>query len=209
MNTTMLVDHPREGVAVVTLNRPDQLNALNDERFDRFDALLNELGADPATKVIVLTGAGRGFCSGRDLKELPDTWVQPVDERLRDMDAVVRTLLTVRTLNTPTIAAVNGPARGGGTAIAVACDMRIAAEQADFGVAFINIGISSGDCGLSWLLPRLVGHGMAAELMLTGRVVSAQEAHEIGLVNRVVPANQLLAQAVEKNKAFVQRRRGD
>ncbi|GAA1002905.1 enoyl-CoA hydratase [Acrocarpospora pleiomorpha] len=197
MTDTILVDRPRPGVAMVTLNRPESLNSLNNELFVTLADRLQELDRDREVKVIVLTGAGRGFCAGHDLTEVQAGRSQSIGERLIGIDDEVRCLLLVHSLTTPTIAAVNGPARGGGMSIAVACDMRVASTAATFGVAFVNIGISSGDAGLSWTLPRLVGSGVAAELMLTGRVVDADEALRLGLVNRVAPADRLLATALD------------
>ena len=198
MSETLLVEHPRPGVALVTLNRPDRLNSLNNEMFEEFRRTIPELNADAETKVIVLTGAGRGFCAGHDLNDIQELNKGPKNqgrEAIR-IDSEVESLLRLRALSTPVIAAVNGPARGGGMSIAVACDMRIASTEATFGVAFINIDISSGDAGLSWTLPRLVGTGIASELMLTGRSVDAEEAGRIGLVNRVVEPNKLIDEAL-------------
>ena len=199
MSQTVLVEHSRPGVALVTLNRPQSLNSLNSELFEEFRSVIPALNTDPETKVIVLTGAGRGFCAGHDLNEIAELRQQArsLGGEILRIDDEVETLLRLRTLSTPVIAAVNGPARGGGLSIAVASDIRIASTQASFGAAFINIDISSGDAGLSWTLPRLIGPGMAAELMFTGRTVDAEEAARIGLVNRVVAPERLIDEALD------------
>lgn len=200
MTASLLIDRPRPGVALLTLNRPERLNSLDGELFGLIKEALPVLDADPDVKVIVLTGAGRAFCAGHDLNE-----VQHLNETVRPtmaqsalrIDDEVGTLMRLRTMTTPTIAAVNGVARGGGMSIAVACDMRVMSTEATLGVGFINIDISSGDAGLSWTLPRLVGHGMAAELMLTGRAIGGAEALRIGLVNRIAAAEDVVNQALE------------
>lgn len=197
MNETVLLERPLPGVVLLTLNRPDRLNALTVTMFRRMAALVASLDADPEVKVIVVTGAGRGFCSGHDLAEVQSNRDLSIGERLMRVDEEVNSLLRLQTLSTPTIAAVNGAARAGGLAVVAACDIRLASTEASFGVAFINIGISSGDGGLSWTLPRLLGRSMAAELMLTGRVIDASQAEKIGLVSRVVEPGALLPQALE------------
>jgi len=186
-----------EQAAVVTLDRPDRLNALDWDMFDELDEVYAQLEADPAVRAVVLTGAGRGFSAGLDLE---------VAQQLADMDteafyrrqvAGARTLTRARELTTPVIAAVNGPASGGGLALALAADVRLCSPAAFFNVAFVRIGLTGCDVGVSWLLPRVVGLGHASEMMLTGRRVEAAEAERIGLVNRVVPAEELLAAALE------------
>ena len=204
MSQTLLVEHSRPGVALVTLNRPESLNSLNSELFEEFNRVIPALNADPETKVIVLTGAGRGFCAGHDLNEIEkqNQQARSLGGEMLRIDDEVEILLRLRRLSTPVIAAVNGPARGGGLSIAVASDIRIASTQASFGVAFINIDISSGDAGLSWTLPRLIGSGMAAELMFTGRTVGAEEAARIGLVNRVGAPERLIDEALDMGESI-------
>jgi enoyl-CoA hydratase len=181
------------GVTLLTMNRPERLNALSRELVEDLHAELDAIRADRSIRVVVLTGAGRGFCAGLDLKEPPsgDGVVGGLDaqERLASL------MLKLRALPQPVIAAVNGPAAGGGLALALSSDIRLAAPEARFNVAFVKIGVSGADMGTSHLLPRIVGMGHASELMLTGRLVDADEAARIGLANRVVPAASLLDEA--------------
>jgi enoyl-CoA hydratase len=197
----VLVDRPAEGVVRVTLNRPDKLNALSFDLFLALEAALEAAGADPACRVVVVTGAGRGFCAGLDLGSGFDTPEQAAAGRtVGGMDAqerVARVLTTPRRLRVPVIAAINGAAAGGGLALALACDVRIAAASARCNVAFVRVGLSGCDCGVSYLLPRAVGTSVAFELMLTGRTVDAEEALRIGLVGRVVPDAELEAAALQ------------
>jgi enoyl-CoA hydratase/carnithine racemase len=182
----------REGVVVATLNRPDRLNAMTGTMFRELEQLAFELGDDDALRVLVLTGAGRAFCAGYDLDdalELPS--LSPMG-MLDQQELAVRALTAIRGLRVPVIAAVNGPAAGGGLSLALAADIRIAAPQAKFNAAFVRIGLSAGDLGASWLLTRLVGPAVAAEFAFTGRQMGADEAERTGLVNRVAPAESLL-----------------
>jgi enoyl-CoA hydratase/carnithine racemase len=194
---TLLVDRPRVGIAVATLNRPDRLNALTFQMFDELAQLAADIGADDRVRVLVLTGAGRGFCAGLDLRDaatLPD---MPAAKFLEGQERWSRAITAFRRLPKPVIAAMNGPAAGAGFSLALAADIRIAAPAARFNAAFIKIGLTGGDCGSSWMLPRIVGLGHAYEILLTGRLVEADEAARIGLVNRVVPAEDLLAAALD------------
>ncbi len=184
------------GIALITLNRPAQLNAIDGSLIDGMDAALDALGAPGAFRVAILTGAGRGFCSGADLSGKGEPWTPPAasafktgyDSQVRLTDQYTR----LYELPIPVIAAVNGVAVGGGLAFALHCDVRIAAEAARFGSVFIKAGLSSMDMGTSYLLPRIVGAGAAREMMLTGRIIDAAEAHRIGLVHEVVAADQLI-----------------
>jgi enoyl-CoA hydratase len=193
------VEHPRPGIARLTLDRPERLNALSWPMVDEYLALLEALGSDPELRVIVITGAGRGFCAGLDLQQRDDALggsddVFTVSVRQEKIGALAASL---RSLPQPVIAAVNGPAAGGGFAIALASDIRLASTAASFHASFVRIGLSGCDAGVSYLLPRVVGLGHASEILLTGGAVSAQEAERIGLVNRVVPAGELQAAALE------------
>jgi enoyl-CoA hydratase len=191
----VLVDFPAEGVVRLTLNRPGRLNALSYELFTAIEAELERADADPACRVIVVTGAGRGFCAGLDITSgfaPPEQQTHgPVVGGMRAQERVARILTAPRRLRVPVIAAVNGPAAGGGLARALACDVRVAARAARFNVAFVRIGLSGCDCGVSYLLPRAIGTSAAFELMLTGRVVESDEALRIGLVGAVVPDEEL------------------
>jgi enoyl-CoA hydratase len=194
---TLLVDRPRDGVVLVTLNRPERYNAITFEMFDELHDLAGRLTADDEARAVVVTGAGKGFCSGLDLDEaatLPD--MSP-HEMMLGQEHWAGAFMKLHELPQPVIAAVNGPAAGGGLGLALAADMRLAAPEARFNAAFVRIGLSAGDVGVSWSLPRVVGFGLAAEIMLTGRFVEADEAARIGLVNRVVPADELLGAAFD------------
>jgi enoyl-CoA hydratase len=194
---TLLVDRPRAGITVATLNRPDRLNAMTFQMFDELARLAAEVGADERTRVLVLTGAGRGFCAGLDLADAATLPEMTAAAFLEGQETWSGAITSFRRLPKPVIAAVNGPAAGAGFSLALAADIRIAAPTARFNAAFIKIGLTGGDCGSSWMLPRIVGLGHAYEILLTGRLVGADEAARIGLVNRVVPAEDLLASALE------------
>jgi enoyl-CoA hydratase len=178
------------GVALLTLDRPERLNALNRKLVEDLNVALDELAVDDDVRVVVLTGAGRGFCAGLDLKEPPSG--DGVVGGLRAQERLAGIMLKLHALPQPVIAAVNGPAAGGGLALALASDIRLASPDARFNVAFVKVGVSGADMGSSYFLPRIVGLGHASELMLTGRLVDAEEAARIGLANRVVPAGELL-----------------
>ena len=183
----------RDGpVAIVTLNRPKVLNALNSQTLSELAGVLAELKADAAVRAIVLTGAGeKSFVAGADINELAA--LRPVEaiEHARQGQQV---LDTIENLGKPVIAAVNGFALGGGCELAMACTIRLAADSARFGQPDINLGIIPGYAG-SQRLPRLVGKGVALEILLSGDMVGAERAYEIGLVNRVVAAADLMAEA--------------
>jgi enoyl-CoA hydratase/carnithine racemase len=194
---TLLVDRPRDGVVLVTLNRPERYNAITFQMFDELHDLAGRLTADDEARAVVVTGAGKGFCSGLDLDEaatLPD--MSP-HEMMLGQEHWAGAFMKLHELPQPVIAAVNGPAAGGGLGLALAADLRLASPEARFNAAFVRIGLSAGDVGVSWSLPRVVGFGLAAEIMLTGRFVEADEAARIGLVNRVVPADELLDAAFD------------
>ena len=192
------LDHPAEGVARLTLDRPARLNALTWDTIEEVHAALRLVGSDEGARVLVLTGAGRGFCAGLDIRQRDDAL--GVDDDVLDVyrrQELVASLATaLRELPQPVIAAVNGPASGGGFALALAADVRLCAPEARFNAAFVRIGLSGCDVGVSYLLPRIVGLGIASELLLTGRQVDADEALRIGLANRVVAADALEAEAL-------------
>ena len=178
-----------DGVATLTLNRPDALNALNRPLKDALLDAIRRIGRDSNVRVVVLTGAGRAFCSGQDLREEGDgsSLADELRERYNPL------IVGLRRLEKPVIAAVNGVAAGAGVSLALACDLRIAAEEASFVIAFGRIGLVP-DSGLTWFLPRLVGPARAAELMFGPDPISAQEAHRLGIVNRAVPGSHLMAE---------------
>ena len=175
-----------EGLATVTLNRPEKLNALTPALCDELIAALRRMSSDPAVRAIILTGAGRAFCAGADLSMLGS-----------DGDALVaagkQIALLIRAAPQPVIAAVNGAAAGGGVNLALACDYRIAADAATLGQVFARLGLGP-DWGGSYFLPRLVGSSRALELLWSARMVPASEALALGLVDRVVPADRLLTE---------------
>jgi enoyl-CoA hydratase len=195
------LEHPEPGIALLRLCRPRPLNALTDDMVAEIGRLLDTVNADPQVRVLILTGEGRGFCAGFDLSlaavaphsaELGETtaWM------LRQ-EAFAGLVTRLRALRQPVIAAVNGPANGAGLGLALAAEIRIAARSASFNAAFVKVGMSSCDIGVSWLLPRCVGLSRAFEIMLTGRMVDAAEAERIGLVSVLVNDDQLLPRAME------------
>ena len=188
-------------VHVITMNRPDRLNAMNAELCAALHDELERVGADRSCRAVVLTGAGRGFCAGVDLGgygEAPgNLGTDPPRDQLANQEHMSRLILRLRATPQPVIAAVNGPAAGFGAALALGSDIRFAARSAVFRVAFVNIGASNCDMGTSWLLPRLIGASRAHELMLTGRRLDADEAERIGLVAETVDDERLLDRALE------------
>ncbi|CAM3153157.1 enoyl-CoA hydratase [Nocardioides dubius] len=192
MSGFVLVERPASGVAVVTLNRPERMNAMAFDVMVPLRERLQEIGNDNDVRAIVLTGAGTGFCAGADQSSAgrpphADGLTRP-GYALRSLEMLEDVIGTVRRLHQPVIAAVNGAAIGGGLCLALACDIRIAGPQAYFRAAGINNGLTASELGLSYLLPRAVGSSHAADIMLTGRDVDAEEAARIGLVSRLAPA---------------------
>ena len=190
------VERARDAVALVTLDRPERMNAMAFDVMVPLRDALRDVSADNDVRVVVVTGAGTAFCSGADLEDpgrVPgiDGLTLPTIA-LRSMELLDEVILTLRRMHQPVIAAVNGPAIGGGFGLALACDLRIAADSAYFRAAGITNGLTASELGLSYLLPRAIGSARAAELMLTGRDLAADEAERIGLVSRVVPGGELL-----------------
>lgn len=192
---SLLTEKLSDGVLLVTLNRPERLNALTFETFDDVHALCQDVRVDPAVSVMVVTGAGRGFCSGLDLDEAERLTSMGPEEMLAGQEIWARGITALRNVPKPVIAAVNGPAAGAGFGLALAADIRVASTAASFIAAFVRIGLTGGDVGVSWLLPRIVGLGHAAEILMTGRPVSAERAARIGLVNDVTRPDELLGVA--------------
>ncbi|MEX2547769.1 MAG: enoyl-CoA hydratase-related protein [Chloroflexota bacterium] len=181
-----------DGVLTLTLNRPDALNSFTVEMKEALLAALKEAGRDKEVRAIVLTGAGRAFSAGQDLKERQAPGISDLGTELRVRYNPI--ILAMRRLEKPIIGAVNGVAAGAGISVALACDIVIAAEGATFIEAFSRVGLVP-DTGSTWFLPRLVGLHRAAEMMFTGDPVDAATAERIGLVNRAVPADRLMAEA--------------
>jgi enoyl-CoA hydratase len=195
-NDFVLVDRPRPHIALITLNRPERMNSMAFDVMVPLRSVIEDVTNDNDVRAVVLTGAGRGFSSGADHKSAGSvphidgltrpTWA------LRSMEVLDDVILGLRRMHQPVIAAVNGPAIGGGLCLALAADIRIASKKAYFRAAGINNGLTASELGLSYLLPRAIGSSRAFEIMLTGRDVDADEAERIGLVSRTVPAEDLL-----------------
>jgi enoyl-CoA hydratase/carnithine racemase len=190
VTTELVFDEPQGGIATLVLNRPHELNAwtytLEGLFFDAFDAAV----ADPAVRVLVITGAGRGFCAGASLRLLGDGDRSLMPDRSRR-----RRLIELLEGPKPVIAAINGPAVGIGLALALACDIRIAAVDAKLAVSFARLGLPA-EHGVSWILPRIVGSARARDLLLSGRTIRGDEAATFGLVNSAVPAEEVLTESL-------------
>lgn len=208
-NSFVLVDRPRPNIALITLNRPERMNSMAFDVMVPLKRVIEEITYDNDVRVVVLTGAGHGFSSGADHKSagaVPniDGLTRPTFA-LRSMEVLDGVIMGLRRMHQPVIAAVNGPAIGGGLCLALAADIRIASTGAYFRAAGINNGLTGSELGLSYLLPRAIGASRAFEIMLTGRDVDADEAERIGLVSRKVPGDLLLEscyQVAEQIAAF-------
>lgn len=207
MNGAVLVETVGDGITQVTLNRPERLNAMNYALISGLHDALDTLADDRSCRVIILTGAGRGYCAGLDLSEgasPPDAeGLGRAQAGMRVQKLIASLVPKMRAMPQPIISAVNGAASGGGLALALASDVRIADTTARFNVAFVRIGLSGCDIGVSWLLPRLIGVSRAFELLLTGRMIDAQEADRIGLVTRVVDAGTAVESARETAQLII------
>lgn len=201
MSDVVLAEDAAPHVRLIKLNRPEQLNAINSELCTALHLELERAAADRSCRVIVVTGEGRGFCAGLDLRGYGQAPGNDGTDEARDsfsnQQHMSRLILRLRATPQPVIAAVNGPAAGFGLALALGSDIRYAARSAVFRAAFINIGLSNCDMATSWLLPRLIGASRAHELMLTGRRVPSDEAERIGLVADVVEDERLPERALE------------
>ncbi len=197
---TLDLDRPCDGVAVLRLNRPERLNAINEAMQTELGRALADLAADRSVDAVVLTGAGRGFCAGIDMRDFgpaaPEA-TAPALDRMRFQESMAALPEAVRALPQPVIAAVNGPCVGAGFALCLAADIRICSTAASFGNAAILLGLSGAEMGMSYHLPRIVGTSVAADWMLTGRTVSAAEADQRGLVSELVEPDRLADRAVE------------
>lgn len=194
----ILLFEKKDGYAVITMNRPDKLNAFNDELTFKLQDALKEAEKDPDVRAVVLTGAGRGFCSGQDLQNRDfsdNTAARPSlgDSIRRRYNPIV---LKLRRMEKPIIAAVNGVAAGAGASLAFACDLRIVADNATFVQSFTKVGLVP-DSGATFVLPRLIGLTKAYELMISADKIDAAKAMDLGLVNKVVPLGQLMPEALE------------
>jgi len=197
-NDPVLLVERANRVATLTLNRPDVLNAFNDQLLADLVAALRDAERDPEIAVVIITGAGRAFCAGQDLQARREIFergdVPHLGAGLRDRYKPM--VMRIRMMEKPVIAAVNGVAAGAGCGLALSCDIRLAARGSSLSTAFARVGLAC-DSGMSFFLPRLVGLGRALELAFTGDAVSAEEAERIGLINHVYPADELMARARE------------
>lgn len=191
------VEERSAGVVVATLSRPARRNALTDEMFVDLFTLQREIAANPSIRAVVITGEGAGFCAGLELDLAEELAIWSAERFLATQERWAESIAGFSRLGVPVVAAVNGAAAGAGFGLALACDVRIAGESARFNAAFVRIGLSAGDVGASWFLPRIVGQGRASEIMFTGRFVGAEEALAIGLVSRVVPDEEVVDAALE------------
>jgi enoyl-CoA hydratase len=207
--TTIKFAEPEPGVGLITLSRPDRLNALSLDMVEELHALFGQLQHREQIRVLIITGEGRGFCSGADLRDsrIHGEAAGGFPSAARHLEAIQKKyanlILEMRRLPQPIIALVNGPAAGGGMSLALASDVVIAGPAATFTPSFINIGLSGGEMGTTFFLPKLVGSARAAEILLTGRTVHAAEAEKIGLVCRVVEPEQLMEAAREMARTML------
>lgn len=175
------------GVATITLNRPDRLNALTFDVYEELTDTFRSLDQEPGIRTVVITGAGRAFCSGGDVEDIIGALFERDAEGLLAFTRLTCDLIAaIRSCKLPVIAALNGTVAGAGAVIATACDVRIADESAKIAFLFTKVGLSGADMGAAWLLPRVIGWGRATELLMTGDFIDADEAYRIGLYNRVV-----------------------
>ncbi|UCH86915.1 MAG: enoyl-CoA hydratase [Dehalococcoidia bacterium] len=205
MNLEYILLDKRDRVATITLNRPEKMNAFAGLMRQEIVAALDDAAADREVRVVVITGAGKAFCTGGDVNEFASGEVKALSGTVsNERHAMCKAVLAINSMEKPVIASVNGIAAGGGCNLALACDIRIASERARFAQVFTKRGVHP-DWGGIYFLPRLVGYAKAAELIFTGAIVGAEEAHRIGLVNRVVSDDELqsvsheLAVAIAKN----------
>ncbi len=204
---SLLLDEPEPGIAVVTLNRPDRLNAFDYATVEEIHACLTHFESANHIRVVILTGAGRGFSAGTDLKASRAADGEPIDvsKQMRAQRFIADMVLHMRRIPQPIIAAINGVAAGGGFSLTMAADIRVAAQSARFICSYINVGLSSGEIGSSYFLPRLVGLSRAADLLYTGRTMDADEALRIGYVSRVVPDGEALNAAMETARVMLEK----
>ncbi len=216
---TILFEEKENGVSILRLNRPKKLNALSIKLLEEFNEILDYLEWNFDCRVLIITGMGKGFSAGLDLNEFPHIRKAKSPEKYKHLQFlnmgdviktnfyaqkwIANTILKMRKIPQPIIAAVNGASAGGGFTIAMAADIRIASESARFNNAFIKIGVSGTDLGSSYFLPRLIGLSRASELLYTGRFMDAKEAEKIGFVSKVVPDDELMSAADEMAKSML------
>ena len=196
---TFLYEHDTAtGVATMTLNRPERMNALTFDVYDELRRTFRALDTEPGVRAIVITGAGKAFCTGGDVHDIIGALFSRDEAGLLEFTRMTCDLvLAIRRCRRPVIAALNGTTAGAGAVIATACDLRLATLSAKIAFLFTKVGLAGADMGSAWLLPRIVGSGRATELLMTGAFITADEALRIGLYNRLVPDEQLLSAATE------------
>ncbi len=196
MSYRSFVFESSDGIATIRLNDPDRLNALTFETYGELEKVMADLAQDNDVKIVVLTGTGKGFCSGGSLNDIIGKLVQMKGDELYNFTRMTCNVVkNMRNLKKPIIAAVNGIAAGAGAMLMLASDLRIFSDKARAAFLFVKVGLSGADMGALYLLPRIVGLGKATELVYYGDTIDAQEAHRIGLANRVVPGDKLLEEA--------------
>lgn len=196
MTYSSFVFENQDGIATIRLNEPDKLNALTFQTYAELEKIFGEMADDDAVKVVVLTGTGKGFCSGGRVDEIIGPLLKMNGEELYQFTRMTCNVVkNMRNLKKPIIAAVNGIAAGAGAMLMLAADLRIFADQAQAAFLFVKVGLSGADMGALYLLPRIVGLGKATELIYFGDTINAEEAHRIGLANRVVPGDALMDEA--------------
>jgi enoyl-CoA hydratase/carnithine racemase len=202
---SFLFDTNASGVATITLNRPERLNALTFEVYRELTDTFATLRTEPDVRAVVITGAGRAFCSGGDVHDIiGELFKRDMEGLLAFTRMTCELVANIRALHKPVIASLNGTTAGAGACIALASDIRIAAEEAKIAFLFVKVGLSGADMGATYLLPRVVGLAKATELLYTGDFISAEEAERIGLYNRVVPGSQLKAATQELAERLAQ-----
>lgn len=204
---SLVVDSPADGVVRLLLDRPERLNAMTSDLVEGLHVAFSRLAVDRTCRAVVLTGAGKGFCAGLDLGgygTAPHSEGLGATQASFEVQRHIASLIPhMRSIPQPVIAAVNGAAAGGGLALVLGSDIRIASTASKFNVAFVRVGFSACDIGTSWLLPRIVGVARAQEMMLTGRIIDSEEALRIGLVVDVVDQEDLMAAALEKAEQVI------
>jgi enoyl-CoA hydratase/carnithine racemase len=209
MNEPILFQQ-RGPIGVLTLNRPERLNAIDHDMLRALRSFFDARHRDYETRVIVITGAGRGFCAGLDLKAGSEQgqWqpgVGAVQDSMTFQEDIADLMVKMRSCPQPLIAAVNGAATGGGLSIAIACDMRIGTEHARFACSYLNLGLGGADVGSSYFLPKIVGPAYAADMLYSGRIVDAEEAREMRLITKVVSQEELVPAAVAVAQGMVRK----
>jgi enoyl-CoA hydratase len=205
------IDYESRGtIGYLTLRRPERLNAISHEMLRELHQFFDERRRDYATRVLIVTGAGRGFCAGLDLKagDEQGNWqpgVGPIQNSYTFQEDIAELVIKMRRCPQPIIAAVNGPATGGGLSIAIASDMRIGTENARFACSFLNLGLSGCDVGSSYHLPKLIGASWSADMIYSGRIVDSAEAKEIGLLNRIATQEELLPACTQIAEGWIRR----